>query len=330
MKLWTRHPLSHKLKQLKLISEILKMALKIEMLRCFATVAHSGTLTGAAQQLGRTPSAVSMTLKQLEDHLGEPLFETGRKNKLTALGAFVLEQADRELQQFDTTVRAIEGFASARTGRVRVAAVPSVAGSILPQAISSFIARFPGVQIEVWDMESRAIIREVSRDRVDIGIATAGLPDSDAMPALDPPTHTGLHCSNLMSDAFGLICPDGHPLAAPGGPVSWRDIAEQSLIANPLSAGIRTKVAQSLHREALLQGHNVTSLLAMVRAGLGITILPEMTMLLLGSSGLVFRPLADPEARRHIHLLRKADAPLLPVARELERQIQLTAAPFQT
>ena len=57
------------------------------MLRCFATVARSGNLADAGDKLGRTPSAVSMMLKQFEEHLGAPLFESERKSKLTALGA---------------------------------------------------------------------------------------------------------------------------------------------------------------------------------------------------------------------------------------------------
>ena len=301
------------------------MALKIEMLRCFAAVAHSGTLGAAAHQLGRTPSAVSMTLKQLEEHLGEPLFETDRKNRLTALGAFVLEEADRELQQFDMTVRAIEGFAGARKGRVRVAAVPSVAGSILPLAISQFIAQFPEVQIEVWDMDSTAVLTALGRDRADIGIATGRFADGNPVPT----AHRNLHYTELMSDAFGLVCPPDHPLAAPGGPLPWQALSDHRLIANPLSAGINNDHCRALHDTALLQGHNVTSILAMVRTGLGISILPEMTMQLAGASDLVFRSLADPDARRQIHLLHRTEGPLLPAVRELERQIRRMAAPFQ-
>ncbi|WP_254703064.1 LysR family transcriptional regulator [Roseovarius sp. THAF8] len=53
------------------------------MLRCFLTVAERGNLADAAEALGRTPSAVSMMLRQFEDHIGAPLFEAGRKSRLT-------------------------------------------------------------------------------------------------------------------------------------------------------------------------------------------------------------------------------------------------------
>ena len=298
------------------------MALKIEMLRCFAAVARSGKLSEAAQQLGRTPSAVSMMLKQLEDHLGEPLFLTDRKNRLSALGTFVLEQAERELYQFDSTVHAIESFANARHGRVRIAAVPSVASAIMPRAISCFINAFPGVQIELRDMDSTTILHELSRGRIDIGIASAGLSGGS------------LHRQDLLSDPFGLVCPRDHPLAKPGLKLTWSDLAPHRFIANDLARLITVPAFQDIHSKALLSVHNITSLLAMVRADLGITILPEMTVKMAESQELAFIPLPDspddslPE--RQIHMLRKADTPTSPAARELEKQIFQTVTELQS
>lgn len=288
------------------------------MLRCFAAVARTGKLSEAAHQLGRTPSAVSMMLKQLEDHLGEPLFKTDRKNRLTALGRFVLEQAERELFQFDSTVQAIESFANARQGRVRVAAVPSVASTIMPHAIAHYLDAFPGVQIELRDMDSATILHELSRGRLDIGIASAGL---SAGP---------LFCQDLLSDRFGLVCPADHPLAnAPAG-LSWADLQDHRFIANDLSKLISSPDFHSIHREASLSVHNMTSLLAMVRAGLGVTILPEMTLRATQSQDLAFVALPDITAKRQIHLLRKTESPTSPAAREFERQVFETVSSIQS
>ncbi|WP_424940713.1 LysR family transcriptional regulator [Aliiroseovarius sp. S253] len=290
------------------------MALKIEMLRGFATVARSGNLSDAAQTLGRTPSAVSMMLKQLETHLGEPLFETDRKSKLTALGAFVLEQAERELQQFDNTVKAIEGFAKATHGHVRIATVPSVAGTIIPQVFSRHINDYGNVDIEVRDMDSSSILHELDRDRIDIGIATMGQ------------QNVGLNSQHLLSDTFGVICAPSHPLAQDTGPVTWDALTDERLIANSLSAGISAEPSILLHEKALLSAHNLTSITGMVQANIGITILPEMAVRAANSTGLVFRPLAEPQAKREIHLLRRADSTLSPAARLLERHILEIAA----
>lgn len=294
------------------------MAVKIEMLRCFAAVARTGKLSDAARQLGRTPSAVSMMLKQLEDHLGEPLFKTDRKNRLSALGTFVLEQAERELYQFDSTVQAIESFANARHGRVRIAAVPSVASAIMPRAISCFINEFPGVQIELRDMDSTTILHELSRGRIDIGIASAGISGS------------ALYRQDLLSDRFGLVCPVDHTLATSSAHLTWEALQDHQFIANDLARLITTPAFQNIHENALLSVHNITSLLAMVRAGLGITILPEMTVKMAESRDLAFLPLPVSLPPRQIHMLRKADSPASPAARELENQIFRTVTELQS
>ncbi|MFY0623493.1 MAG: LysR family transcriptional regulator [Pelagimonas sp.] len=290
------------------------MALKIEMMRGFAAVARHGNLSDAASALGRTPSAVSMMLKQLETHLGEPLFETDRKNKLTALGEFVLEQAEREIQQFDNTVKAIEGFANATHGHVRIATVPSVAGTILPQVLSRHIKEFDKVDLQVRDMDSGSILHELSRNRIDIGIATLAN------------RSVAMHSQLLLTDAFGVICSEHHPFAQETGAIEWEPLWNERLIANSLSANIQVEASQRLHDRVLLSAHNITSIMAMVHANIGVTILPEMAVKAANFSGLRFRPLADVSAKRQIHLLRRTDSALSPAARLLEEHILATTA----
>lgn len=288
------------------------MMLKIEVLRGFVTVARHGNLHDAATKLGRTPSAVSMMLKQFEAHLGEPLFETDRKNRLTALGAFVLEQAERELEHFDGTVKAIEGYASASFGRIRVATVPSVAGTIIPRLFSEKISKYSDIHVELRDMDSRSVIHELSRGRVDVGIAT-----------LDQ-SGSGLHSRLLMADRFGVVCARMHPLAAHSVPIDWKDLEGVRLFANSLSERIETEAARELHRASNISAHNVTSIIGMVRANIGVTILPEMAAKAVEQSDLVFQLLADESVTREIHLLRRADSALSPVARMFEADVVQT------
>ena len=203
------------------------MAIKIEMLRCFSTVAQTGSLAEAATRLGRTPSAISMTLKQLEDHLGQRLFESDRKNRLTVLGDYVLDQAQRELRQFDSTIRAIETFASTPRGLIRIATVPSVAGLIFPFAIEQFTKTHPGVSVELRDMDSASVLSALARGQVDIGIATSTGSQRD------------IHQQVLFTDAFGLVCAKSHPLARQDAPLSLADLQAQHLVRNELCTSIQ-------------------------------------------------------------------------------------------
>ena len=114
------------------------MAIKLEMLRVFRTVAEHGTLNGAATALGRTPSALSMMLTQLEDHISAPLFETARKNRLTPLGQLVLEESSRATDAFSRSLDAIGRHAMSVAGTVRIATVPSATVTLLPDVIAAF------------------------------------------------------------------------------------------------------------------------------------------------------------------------------------------------
>ena len=286
--------------------------MKIEALRCFATVARCGNLADAAENLGRTPSAVSMMLKQFEQHLGAPLFESDRKSKLTALGAFALAEAMRELDHFERTVAAIEGFARSEAGIVRVAAVPSVAEAIFPGVVRDFLLAQPGVWIDISDMDSAAILRELERERVDLGFAT-GIG-----------ARGGIDRTNLFSDAFGVVCRPDHPLTSVKDPLDWHALGPWPFIANGLCSHIANQSFQRIFARSQLMVRNTTSLLAMVRAGVGITVLPRLVVDRV-ERDVRFLPVADPSARRRIDVLRRAHVSLSPAARRFEEAVRRTA-----
>lgn len=282
------------------------------MLRCFATVAQSGKLADAAGQLGRTPSAVSMMLKQFEDHLEAPLFESERKSKLTTLGALVLDEALRELDHFERSVAAIESFARAASGFVPIAAVPSVAETILPRVVRHFLRDHPAVRIDIRDMDSAAVLRELERERVVLGLATGVGAGAD------------IYREELFSDAFGVICHAEHPLAEVDLPLDWRALEPWPFIANGVCGHIADETFQRILAGSQLMVRNTTSLLALVRAKVGVTVLPRLVVH--GSEReLRFLPVADPAALRRIDILRRANNRLSPAALSFEAAIRSTA-----
>lgn len=285
------------------------MAIKIEMLRCFEVVARSGNLADAASKLGRTPSAVSMMLKQLEEMLGSQLFEAGRKNKLTALGRHVLAEATRGLEHFEHTTRAIETYARSETGLVRIAAVPSVAAAILPRVVQSFAFDHPAVQVEVRDMDSLSVIRELERERVDLGIATGMGTGGD------------VETEEVFSDPFGIVCRADHELAHLDSGASWDDLRAWPFIANSLCSHITSPSFQAVFANSKLTVHNTTSILAMVKASLGVTVLPRLAV---GDTeqDLVFVPITDHAEHRRIDILRRARSSLSPAAKKFEDTVR--------
>ena len=176
------------------------MAIKLEMLRCFCAVAEAGTLSEAARRLGRTQSALSMTLKQLEDHLGRSLFEGERKNRLSPLGQEVYEMALRQLQQFDDTLSAIETSARSPRGLLRIYSVPSVAALVFPSTLAEMQRRHPGLATELRDTDSAEVFRALLHSKADIGIASGQTGAG------------GVRRIALFEDGFGLVASPDHPL----------------------------------------------------------------------------------------------------------------------
>ncbi|MEZ5778603.1 MAG: LysR family transcriptional regulator [Paracoccaceae bacterium] len=281
------------------------MAIKLEMLRVFRIVAEQGSLSHAAGILGRTPSAVSMMLTQLEDNVGAPLFETDRKNRLTKLGEFVFAESVRATDVFQTSTEAIRRLTTSIAGTVRIAAVPSVMAALLPRAIADFRKIRPAVRLEISDLDSAAVRRRIRFDEADIGILTA---------SRDNP-HEGVA---IGRDALGIVFrEDGRiarALAANHAP-SWSLLQLEPLIANPLCALVDNSDVVEMLGNCNLQARNTTALLSFVHEGLGATILPEGAVSH-RPEGLGFVRPVDPETMRDLRMICSAERKLGPAAQE--------------
>lgn len=266
--------------------------IRLETLRVFLAVAESGNIKDAAARLGRTPSAVSMTLKQIEDSLGARLFQSDRKHSLTDLGRFVQDATTVLLRDFDRAMELIRAYAESRAGRLRVASVPSVAAMLLPRMLQEFIAARPGVEIELVDTDSVGVRKLIESGEADLGIASA------------PPAQAGLAFEPLFADSFRLVCRASSPLARRRQGVTWSMLEGHEIIANEASRAIASPAFQALAGRGRLNVRNVTSLLALVQAGAGVTLLPALATANLPSS-LRAVPVADHAAIRTVGLLSR-------------------------
>jgi DNA-binding transcriptional LysR family regulator len=215
--------------------------------------------------LSRTPSAISMTLAQLADDIGAPLFETDRKSRLTPLGQLVLEESRRATDVFDKSAQAIRRHAISTAGIVRIAAVPSATVSLLPDVIEVFRKTHPEVRIEISDVDTPAVRRRVQRDEADIGIVSA-LPGETSEGDL------------ILCDDLGIVCAEGGPIhrahLVSGGTSDWNLLAQEPLIANPLCRLVDSPLIDTLMASSTLEARNTTAILSFVRRGFGASILP--------------------------------------------------------
>ncbi len=274
------------------------MNLKLEQLRVFVAVAECGAMAEAAEQIGRTTSAVSMTLSQIEDQLGGKLFDGERKSKLTPLGSYTLRQAKRAVDEHQRAVNDIRRFARGEEGLTKIAVVPSVATRVLPGAIDQLRRQVPRLEVDIRDIDSNAIHDVIHAGLVDFGIAS--LPEDDSLDA-----------EFLLEDAYRLICRQDHPLTRLKRSIRWSDINPGEFIVNGLCEGIEDPELQAIVKASSLYMHNTLSILAFVESGLGVTLLPALTRP--RSKDFSALPIDNLEMKRGLHVLKRKSASLSPI-----------------
>lgn len=289
--------------------------IKLEHLRVFVLVAEAGALHEAAEQLGRTPAALSMTLKQIEEVLGGSLFENERKGRLTPLGRFALQQAKPVVSQYDSAVRELRHFSAGMTGVVKVATVPSAAALFMPAVLGRMRAERPDVRVELRDIDSRAVIQAVQDDAVDVGIAST------------PGSVMGLTVQRLLSDPFVWVCAPSHRLAALNRRIGWGDVRPEEFVANGLCKGLGVQALDTLVEQARLMVLSTTSLLGFVRASMGVTLLPALAVPHDGS--VVSLPCAHEPLFRHLDLLTRENGAQAPAAQALIHAVSQEANAWQ-
>jgi len=279
-------------------------------LRTFVAVIEAGGIRMAAQKLHRTPSAVSMTLKQLEKDVGGSLFVSERKSVLSSLGYRVLDEAQTLLAHYDRSSAALRAFAVNDVGRCDVASVPSIATAFLPAAISEMRRNGARFTISVRDMDSATIIDAVDKGAVEIGFCVLNQP------------RQGIRFEPLLRERLDLVCRADDPLAGRGEPIRWQDIEPREFITNG-SVSLRLQDAYPLIQKSRLDARNVASILAMVRAGLGVSALPRLCRVP-DDAQIRFLPLADPLAERTVGWITASERKLQPAAARLLEAVKST------
>ncbi len=145
------------------------LPLDSDLMRGFLAVADCGSVTLAAERLGRTQSAVSLQVKRLEESLGQPLFaRLPRGVALTPRGAQLVPYARRVVATLEEAAIALRE--KPLVGPVRVGIPDEYSGTVLPRALAAFDERHEGVQVSVRVDHSAAQIAALEADEIDLGV----------------------------------------------------------------------------------------------------------------------------------------------------------------
>ncbi|MEU1477738.1 LysR family transcriptional regulator [Streptomyces sp. NPDC005760] len=285
--------------------------LNLERLRTLDALARHGSVSGAAEGLHITTSAVSQQMSKLEREVGQQLLaKNGRGVRLTDAGRLLADHAARILSQVELAQSDLEAQRGQVVGELRLAAFPTAARGLFPAAIASLRSAHPGLRIGSREMEPEAAVHAVIGGDYDLAVVLDWYNKPLPMP-------DGLVKASIVDDTADVAMPATHRHAQ-RGEVDLEDFADDDwvtwgegefchewLMHTLRSKGVEPRVA---HR-----AEEHPTQLALVAAGLGVCVAPRL------GRGPVPRSVRTVPVRqsvsRHIYAVWRADADRRPSIR---------------
>jgi LysR family carnitine catabolism transcriptional activator len=275
------------------------MKLTIRQLEAFTAVAQNTSFSGAAKTLGISQPSVSAIIGKIEGEMGVRLFDrTTRSLRLTSDGKHLFAIADELVRNFHVAVEAMSNRSLGHRGRVVIGVLPSFAATGLPQALNNFSKRFPGVDVVIHDVVHDRALSMLRDGILDFAITTP------------PAERIDIEYEHLLHDRMMMVCSRDHSLAA-SPEIDWNQLQEHRFIGLSRTSSVRTLLdAGCLSAGVTLRvGYEVEQIptvIALVKAGLGVTALPELTFSMFSSDDLAVRPIVRPALNRPIGVCRIA------------------------
>ena len=284
--------------------------LSTRQLRAFLALAGQRNFTRAAQTCHLSQPAFSALIRTLETAVGTRLFDRDTRSvQLTPEGRLFEGPARRLLDDMGGAIGDLADHVERRKGRVRVAALPSLAAGWLPAVFAEFMQAWPGIAIELNDALSDACIALVRGGQADFALASSGA-EAGA---------SDLRSRKLCSDRFHLVCRADHPLATESR-LSARKLAPWPFIQMTRNSSVRQSLDAALHPlrvNAVFEVEHLATVMGLVEAGLGISVVPALTLFHFRRETLVTRPLPLPALTRTVYLVQRREGSLSVAAQTL-------------
>ncbi len=241
----------------------------LKQLRYFDALARELHFGRAAEASSISQPALSLQIKELEALAGAPLVErTARKVQLTHFGEVFLERARKILVETDELEELIQASTGPLAGRLRLGVIPTVAPYLLPGIMSALSDRMPALSVTVRETVTASLIEDLLAARLDLAVV--------ALPISEP----ALREFALFQEEFVLV----RPMAEAEDPVPSPEILptmrlmllEEGHCFRDQALSF-CKMTQAKPRN-LMEGSSLSTLVQMVSAGMGVTLIPDMAL----------------------------------------------------
>jgi len=286
-------------------------------LRAFVAVAEMNSFRAAATALHLSQPAISRRIEKLESALGIPLFErTTRRIALTAVGRDFSHKTRSLLDDLENSLLSMREVAASRMGEVVIACVPSAVYYFLPKVLAEYHTQYPRIRVRIIDDSANGVLASVTRGEAEFGINFIGNQEPD------------IDFQGILTESFVVACRRDHPLAS-RHTVSWAEIGQYDYMTVDRSSGNRLLLDLALAHTSLnlawcYEARHVSTLIGLVEAGLGIAVVPRLSMPADGHPILTSVSLTDPSVERIVGLVRRRGRELTPSALHLYQLIEST------
>lgn len=281
--------------------------MELHQIRYFLAVHETRNFTRAAERCHISQPALTNAIKKLERELDGPLFHRDRSGaKLTTLGEMVLPRF-RRLHQESESIRTIaDNHRLLRNVPLRIGVLCTIGPIWLTRYLETFRRAAPAVELEIQVLPHESLVRRLEEAALEVIVSNVGTM-----------THDWAVVKEIYQERYMVALPPDHPLAAQDA-VALAELAGEPYIdrlaCELRDTVIRTCAERGVDLYASYRTENEAWIECLVRAGVGLALMPEFSLL---SADTVRRSLIDPAVSRTISLIRSADHPTSPAAKLL-------------
>ncbi|NGZ85851.1 LysR family transcriptional regulator [Duganella aceris] len=288
------------------------MSIDLKQLKYFLAVAEEKSFSRAAERLHISQPPLSQQIMKLESELGVKLFaRTTRTFELTVAGKALMAEASDLLAKMRMTIDTIRQIDRGEVGRLRVGIVGSAMWGPIPSLLEEFQTKFPRVTWTLHELGPTQQYEALRAKQVDVGFWREPRLDEDDLKA------DNLRQELCFREDVCVAINEHHPLAKQEA-IELIDIADEPMLTLTLERSsfprylVQCCVKAGFQPTIFQEASEPQTLLAMVGAGLGVTLLPETTSRI-GWPGVVFLPIRSnpPSANLYITYTTLDDAPVV-------------------
>lgn len=284
------------------------MNVTLRHIRALHAICAQGSFARAAQALGVVPSALTETIRHFEAEAGAPLFDRSQRPPVpTPLALAFLRETAPLLDGLDRALERMRAGRGLSGGSLAIGCTPSAVSDPVAPVLARMRRAHPGLRLRVHDDIAERLAQGVAEGALDLAVAGRALHSDDLLQ------------SEIRRDPFGLACAASHPLAQRES-ASLHDIDPAEIISLDPGTGTQALLAgcpaiPAALRVGAIEAHSTIAQISLIRAGLGVALLPRNALMFFNDPALRFVPLDDLDLWRVLYLLIPTRRRLSPAAR---------------